>query len=501
MSLGPVNEIKDLAFKYSKPQLGRMAQLGLIDTQKAVLAAMMRDRIAKQDAKPPTATVAQDALGIQPPQQAQAQPTPQMGMPQMAQAQGQPQPQMGMPQPAGQEPMGPTQMAATGGLTSLPVPEQDYAGGGIIAFDDGGEVPGYAYGGMPQAPSTNINLTPYGIPQVGEDFIQKDLAERQKIYEQQGIVNPYEGLMQQTEAKRGELGTRKEQAKGEFLMNLGAGLMQAQKGRELSALGTGAMKGMADYKEAMRDVRATEEKLDERIGAFKLADYQAKKTGTDAAINKRDTMLEKVRETQNKNVEAQNAAAVEAKKLEAQMYGKQVDYASAENAQRISGSNQIAVEKLRQQAVPDIMKVADSKQMKEAMPNATFFQRVEAYAQATHPKDVQNAVINAVTAANKAADAEWSQKMLFSKPLQDLQAKASNGDTAAAAKLKAERDAVDKYHLDKVYRGEDASRQGSTIIAPPPAAVDQLKANDTPQTRAYFDQIFGQGSAAKVLGK
>jgi hypothetical protein len=139
--------------------------------------------------------------------------------------------------------------------------------------------------------------------------------------------------------------------------------------------------------------------------------------------------------------------------------------------------------------------------MKEAMPNATFFQRVEAYALATHPKDVQNAVINAVTAANKAADAEWSQKMLFSKPLQDLQAKASNGDKTAADKLKKERDAIDNYHLNKVYRGEDASRQGSTIVAPPPAAVDQLKANDNPQTRAYFDQVFGQGAAARVLGK
>jgi len=40
-------EIKSLALKYSKPQLAHMAQMGLIDTQKAVLAAMMRDRTAK----------------------------------------------------------------------------------------------------------------------------------------------------------------------------------------------------------------------------------------------------------------------------------------------------------------------------------------------------------------------------------------------------------------------------------------------------------------------
>jgi hypothetical protein len=491
-----IDVIKDLAFKYSKEQLGRMAQMGMIEPQKAMMAGMMRDRVAKEDTKPPTSTVAQDVLGMQPPQQPQP---PQLGMQQPQGAMQPQQPQMGMPPQPEQPPMGPTQMAATGGLTSLSIPEQDYAGGGIVAFDEGGEVPGYAYGGIPQAPSMDIQLGQFKGPQ--EKTIEEILAEQQGVYEKQGLVNPYTGMIEQQEAKRGEFGKRREQAQGEFLMNLGTGLMQAQKGRELAALGAGATKGMADYKDAMKDLRASEEKLDDRIGAFKLADYQAKKTGTDAAIARRDSLLDKVRDTENKNIEAKNAVAVEGKKLETQMYGKQVDYASAENAQRISGSNQIALEKLRQQALPDIMKVADSKQMKEAMPNATFFQRVEAYALATHPKDVQNAVINAVTAANKAADAEWSQKMLFSKPLQDLQAKASNGDKAAADKLKKERDVIDNYHLNKVYRGEDASRQGSTIIAPPPAAVDQLKANDNPQTRAYFDQVFGQGSAAKVLGQ
>jgi len=90
---GQINEIKDLALKYSKPQLGRMAQLGMIEPQKAMMAGMMRDRIAKEDAKPPTSTVAQDVLGLQPPQQQQPQPQ-QMGMPQ-GQPQGMPQQQMG----------------------------------------------------------------------------------------------------------------------------------------------------------------------------------------------------------------------------------------------------------------------------------------------------------------------------------------------------------------------------------------------------------------------
>ena len=121
--ISEAKEIQSLAVKYSKPQLARMAQMGLIDTQKAVLAGMMRDRIAKEDAKPPVTTVAQDVMGMAP-QIAPPSKPPQMGM---AQA---PAPQM------------PEQMAATGGLTSIPYQEQDYAGGGIVAFADGG-IPRY----------------------------------------------------------------------------------------------------------------------------------------------------------------------------------------------------------------------------------------------------------------------------------------------------------------------------------------------------------------------
>jgi hypothetical protein len=393
---GPINEIKDLAFKYSKPELGRMAQLGMIEPQKAMMAGMMRDRISKEDAKPPTTTVAQDVLGMQPPQQVQPQPQ-QMGMPQLAQAQGQPQPQqapqMGMPPQPAQPPMNATRMAATGGLTSLPVPEHDYAGGGIVAFDEGGEVPRFrSGGGMPQMPTVDFsNLQQYTAEPVGPDYIPNTLAEAQQIYEQQGIVNPYEGLIKQNEDKRAEIGTRKEQAKGEFLMNLGAGLMNARQGQEVAALGAGATKGMADYKDAMKDVRASEERLDDRIGAFKLADYQAKKTGTDAAIAKRDAARKDLLAAKNKNVETSNAAAIEGEKIKMQGYNAQMGYRGTVDAAGIHNAN-----------MPDLFKIANSKQMTDAMPNATFAQRLEAAGNYLHPKDTYNALVSRANLVNKS---------------------------------------------------------------------------------------------------
>ena len=452
---GQIDEIKNLAFKYSKQELGRMVQMGMVDPQKAMMAGMMRDRVSQEDAKPPTTTVAQDVLGTAPQMQQPAQPQ---------------QPQMGMPQaPA---PQAPTQMAATGGVTSLPVHEQDYAGGGIVAFADGGDtddgvahfdgggfnfpqgsllgmyerrqtaggdamdelqnldaaiaktpsgpaldlllkrrefaaakaakantqafpsgtiappdgqqaqqtfaptVPGASdsvatpfgnetptgIAAAPGAPKVNADKAPAGgapatprLPALNrpsgkidvQDYtaaapkdIDTILAEQQEVYKKQGIEDPYKGLSEKTEKKRDELGTRKEQAKGEFLMNVGLGLTQATRGQEVAGLGKGAMQGMAAYKDAMKDVRAAEDKLEDRLDSYKLAEYQAKKTGTDAAIAKRDSMLEKVDAAKNKTIDAKNAAAAKGEEIKAHVYGYEIQAQTQKEVANIHANTQ-----------------------------------------------------------------------------------------------------------------------------------------------------------------
>jgi hypothetical protein len=114
MAIPGIQEIQALATKYSKPQLQKMAQMGLIDPTKAVMAGMMIDRIQKQNMQPPQQTVAEEVMGApQPPQQAPQQ----------------------MPQAAG-----------VAGLPSNLPPQM--AGGGIVAFADGGDIDEYADGGV-----------------------------------------------------------------------------------------------------------------------------------------------------------------------------------------------------------------------------------------------------------------------------------------------------------------------------------------------------------------
>lgn len=132
--LREIQEIQGLATNYSKAQLGRMVQMGLIDPQKAMMAGMMIQRIEQQNAEPPQTTVAQDVLGLPP--------TPnQPPQPQMPQPQAQPQMPPQMAQAPAQAPQAPA------GVEALPTGDVgNYAGGGIVAFDDGGAVPGYAGG-------------------------------------------------------------------------------------------------------------------------------------------------------------------------------------------------------------------------------------------------------------------------------------------------------------------------------------------------------------------
>lgn len=117
-----IDEIRELATKYSKPDLARMVEMGMIEPQKAVMAGMMIDRIAKSAMEPPQTTVAQDVLGQQP---TTAQMPEQMPEGIMA-APGAP--------------------APSAGVAALPSGITEMASGGIVAFDEGGEVPGYAGG-------------------------------------------------------------------------------------------------------------------------------------------------------------------------------------------------------------------------------------------------------------------------------------------------------------------------------------------------------------------
>lgn len=128
MPIPQIEDIQYLALNYSKQQLASLARTGQINPQDAVMAGMMQDRIQKANAQPPSTTVAEDVLAPQMPQGVAGLPAQEAPVEEM---------------PVGME--GGIDQAA--GLEALPIPEDMYdeqsmAGGGIVAFEEGGNVAG-----------------------------------------------------------------------------------------------------------------------------------------------------------------------------------------------------------------------------------------------------------------------------------------------------------------------------------------------------------------------
>lgn len=149
---------------------------------------------------------------------------PQMSQPEMPPQMPMPQPEMPMPQPdmMAQAPM-PEQapvMMAEGGLASLPVDEdlypEEFAGGGLVAFAGGGDVPGFASGAyLPPVsydPASQYrNARQYEIDRQlmekytpstkgifgGDDLLSITERERKQreAAEKAGVVTPYDAAI------------------------------------------------------------------------------------------------------------------------------------------------------------------------------------------------------------------------------------------------------------------------------------------------------------------
>jgi hypothetical protein len=130
----------------NKQKIAQAAQSGLLDPTAAVMAGMFIDRMrsAQGQEQGPPSTVAQQVFAPPPPPMQMGAMSP--GAPPM----GAPRPPVAAPPPQGAPPVG----MAGGGLTTLPLPDNmfnepdgmGYAGGGIVAFAEGGPTPPSFYG-------------------------------------------------------------------------------------------------------------------------------------------------------------------------------------------------------------------------------------------------------------------------------------------------------------------------------------------------------------------
>jgi hypothetical protein len=238
--------------------------------------------------------------------------------PQMAQGQMQPQ----MPQQM------PPQMAADGGLmgmlphssgiAALPSHLPDYAGGGIVAFAHGGDVPGYAGGTVPDAAPqptylpNNIDFEKGNVPvyrtEAPKEVTLASAAEQTAAANRQAGVDPnfYQNLKNDVLKDKEDFTKQKDEAKGMAALQFGLGLLGARKGQEFQTASAAGQQALAQYGSALKDIKASEKEMKKDLRQLTMAEQAYKQSNSDKNQAKVEAYEAKLQESKENYTKALN---------------------------------------------------------------------------------------------------------------------------------------------------------------------------------------------------
>ena len=388
-----IDEVRELATKYSKQDLQRMVQMGIVEPQKAVMAGMMIDRIAKSAMQPPQSTVAQDVLGMAP-IAAQGQVPPEMAQGQM---------------PPGQMP---PMMAASGGImgalpysdgvAALPSNLPDYAGGGIVAFAEGDLVSasdtmrrGLASQQAPMATESGLPTLPGGLrfkeydamaaPTLESEFETSRRAEQMAGVDTAGLFSK---LRQEEAGRREELKGRREEAKGEALLMAGLGLMGARRGQEFEVLSNVGRQAVMQYGASLKEIRDAERDIKKSERELMLAEDKYKRDQSTTNANRLAAKQEKYQDRQTRSVDQYNKAIEEVTRLNMEVYKLDRKEASDMAIAQVQSETSLNVAKIHERGAMARIGALGSDEriinnmladLRKTNPNATYLDAVQAY--------------------------------------------------------------------------------------------------------------------------
>jgi hypothetical protein len=389
-----IDEIRELATKYSKPDLQRMVQMGMVEPSKAVMAGMMIDRIAKSAMQPPQSTVAQDVLGAAP-----------------TAAQGQIPPEgagiMGAPQAP----------PPSAGVAGLPSGIQGMAEGGIVAFADGGtpedmvrasRAADAALAGMPiEAGLTlpgGLKFREYNMP--APTNIKAEMAGIREAEREAGVdTDMYKRMREEEAGRRDELKGRREEAKGEALLMAGLGLMGARRGQEFETLANVGRQAVQQYGGALKEIRENERDIKKTERELLMAEDRAKRDTSGKALGAVQAKQLKLDELQTRSVDQYNDAVKTLSKIISDRERVDTETATRMAIAELESKTRINVETIQQRGAYARAGMKDSQEriidkvfadLQKTNPNATYADAVAAYK--------SGAGTSAATLGDKAAD-------------------------------------------------------------------------------------------------
>jgi hypothetical protein len=359
------------------------------------------------------------------------------------------------------------------GVASLPVPEEmygnEYAGGGIVAFAEGGdlndedylrslersragnlystqEAPSFASMFSPAVQQDIDSRTPGFVglsdfnvgatmpiqrsPRKGrtlEDIYAETRAIREteapETKERAAIRNYLEDQARKTTDVRTDAWTR--------ALEAGLGILGGESPYALTNIGKGSQTAVKGFAEDVKERRKQN-----------LADMQLKLQLDEAG--------------RKEKLDALTSAE--------RMYAGERELESREETSRLDRENRLAIAN-----IPDKTLQAAA-QLRKANPGLSYLDSVSQAAQALAPKDTYNATRTAVSSAAKDANAEFMQRATFDPKLQEDMRLAAKGDKAAQARVQAVKNRIQEETF-KLYQvqGVDLSsgRMGSSNVNDP----------------------------------
>lgn len=139
------------------------------------------------------------------------------------------------------------------------------------------------------------------------------LDEQNALFKKAGYdPDVFNNMIKGIEKKKGAMASEKDIALGEAIMQAGFKLMGARKGQEFQALSEGAQEGLKNFRDAAKELKARQDKLDDRMEQLRIADAQAKRTGAESALARRSKLEEMLQNDERAVYQAQSNAATAA---------------------------------------------------------------------------------------------------------------------------------------------------------------------------------------------
>jgi len=355
------------------------------------------------------------------------------------------------------------------GVASLPVPEEmygnEYAGGGIVAFQAGGDLNDEEYlRALERDRSKNLYTTEeapsfssmfsnavqqdidsrtpgFGSPELGLGAtmpaqrsprkgrtLEDIYAETRAIREREAPASPEREAIKQYLANQARKNTDVRTDAWTRALEAGLGILGGESPYALTNIGKGSQAAVKGFAEDVKERRKQT-----------MADMQLKLQLDEAARKEKLDALTSAERT----------------------YAGERDLEAREETARLDRENRLAIAN-----IPDKTLQAAA-QLRKANPGLSYLDSISQAAQALSPKDTYNATRSALTAAAKAVE----DKMSVDPVLSGLNEKIRKGDPAAIAKAQTRKDEIEKEVFRRFQvEGVDLSSGKMTSNATPSAA-------------------------------